>query len=126
MSEGLTGVVICHGNLAEALVGAVEQISGERDALVAISNADCDLGTLEQRIADAIGDRPAVMFIDIPSGSCMFAAAHRAHAALAGTVALVSGVNLAMLLEFVFHRQLPVVEVAERVARAGGTAIQVR
>ena len=85
---------------------------------------DCDRGTLEERILAAVGDRPSVIFIDMPSGSCLFAAMRR----LAGMpgVRLVTGVNLAMLLEFVFHRDEGVDEVATTVADAGARAVGLR
>jgi mannose/fructose-specific phosphotransferase system component IIA len=38
---------------------------------------------------------------------------------------VVTGVNLAMLVDFVFHRTLPLVEDAARAAIAGGQAIRV-
>lgn len=120
----ITGVVVGHGVLAAALIDAVAKIAGPDHGLVPISNTDCDRGTLEGRITDAVGEGPAVVFIDMPSGSCMFAAMHRLRD-MPG-MRVVTGVNLAMLLEFVFHRDGNLDEVAARVADAGTTAIGIR
>lgn len=120
----ITGVVVGHGVLAAALIDAVARIAGADNGLVPISNTDCDRGTLESRITDAVGEGPAVVFIDMPSGSCMFAAMHRLRD-MPG-MRVVTGVNLAMLLEFVFHRDGALDEVAARVADAGTTAIGIR
>lgn len=123
MSETVRGVVACHGALAEALIDAVERISGIKGALVPVTNAECDRGLIEQRIAKAAGDGPAMVFTDLASGSCLIAAAtlaRRQH-----EIVVVTGVNLAMLIDFVFHRELPLAEVAEHVAASGHRAIQV-
>jgi PTS system mannose-specific IIA component len=120
----LTGVVIGHGRLAEALIDAVARIAGADSGLVAVSNTDCDRNALEDRIARAVGDGDAVVFIDMPSGSCLFAAMHRLQAM--PNVRLVTGVNLAMLLEFVFHREGSLDEVAHQVAEAGARAVELR
>ncbi|HXE59013.1 MAG TPA: hypothetical protein VNK43_13515 [Gemmatimonadales bacterium] len=123
MSDQLRGVVACHGRLAEALVEAAERISGVSGALVPVSNAGCDRDDLERRIAEAIDGHPAVVFVDTPSGSCLFAALHQSR--LGRSVKVVSGVNLAMLLDFVFHRDLAPAAAAERAAAAGCRAIKV-
>jgi mannose/fructose-specific phosphotransferase system component IIA len=123
MSEPLRGVVVCHGRLAEALVDAAEQISGVTGALTAVSNTGCDRGTLEERVAEAVGEGPAVVFVDLASGSCLFAVLNRLHTNTTSKV--VTGVNLAMLVDFVFHRTLPLDEAAARAAIAGGKAIRV-
>ena len=122
MSE-VKGVVVAHGNLACCLVEATESISGVEGALQPISNAGCSPELLVARIRDAIGLRPALLFVDLASGSC-------AHAArLAGRegagVPVVSGVNLPMLLDFVFHRDMEVSELSLRLvekAHAGTVA----
>jgi mannose/fructose-specific phosphotransferase system component IIA len=123
MSEDLRGVVVSHGALSAALVGAAEQISGITGALVPVSNSGCDRGSLEERINAAVGDQPAVVFVDLASGSCLFAVLRRLRSR--ADVKVVTGVNLAMLLDFVFHRSLSPEEAARRAADNGSRAIQV-
>jgi mannose/fructose-specific phosphotransferase system component IIA len=124
MSEELRGVVVCHARLAAALIDAAEQISGVRGALVPVSNTDCDRGTLEQRVAQAVNGAPSVVFVDLASGSCLFAVLNRLRES-AG-VKVVTGVNLAMLVDFLFHRALSAGEAAAHAAQAGGKAIGTR
>ena len=123
MSEELLGVVVCHASLAGALVQAAEQISGIPGALVPVSNTGCDRDTLEERVLAALGGRPAVLFVDLASGSCSFAVLKR----LRGepSVKVVTGVNLAMLVDFVFHRTLSPDEAATRAMAAGEKSIRI-
>ncbi len=122
MSE-LIGVVAAHGALAEAIVKAAESISGITGVLTPVSNTDCDRGKLEERIHAAIGGRPAVVFVDMPSGSCLFAALSRFK--VEPNVRVVTGVNLAMLVDFVFHREGTPEAAVERALAAGTKAIKV-
>jgi mannose/fructose-specific phosphotransferase system component IIA len=105
------------------LVEAAEQISGVTGALTPVSNNGCDRDALEERVAEAVGGGPAVVFVDLASGSCLFAVLNRLRAS--ATSKVVTGVNLAMLVDFVFHRTLPPDEAAARAAIAGGKAIRV-
>jgi mannose/fructose-specific phosphotransferase system component IIA len=123
MSEELLGVVVCHGTLAGALVQAAEQISGLQGVLVAVSNTGCDRDTLEQRVLAAVEGRPAVVFVDLASGSCSFAVLKRLRGEPSVTV--VTGVNLAMLVDFVFHRSLSPPEAASRAVAAGEKSIRI-
>ncbi len=120
----LSGVVLGHGQLAQALVDALERIAGTDQRLVAVSNTDCDRAQLESRLDEALGDGPAVVFIDMPSGSCLFAAMRNLNER--ENVGIVTGVNLAMLLEFVFHPDDDLEAAMERAAEAGRRAIEVR
>lgn len=106
------GVVVAHADLAEALLRAVEEISGTRGDLAAVSNRDCTPATLERRVEDAVGDGPAVVFVDLGSGSCAHVA--RRVGRRCGDVIVVTGVNLPLLLDFVFHRRTPLPELVER------------
>ena len=123
MSEELRGVVVCHGPMAGALVQAAEQISGVDAALIPVSNTGCDRDTLEQRVLAAVDQHPAVVFVDMASGSCLVAVLKRLRADQ--TVRVVTGVNLAMLVDFVFHRSLSPAEAASRAAAAGEKSIRI-
>lgn len=122
MSE-LRGVIVSHAALAEALVAAVHAITGVEGALVAVSNEGCDQDALRARLDQATAARPAVLFVDLPGGSCLTSSLRfaRGHAELA----VVTGVNLAMLLDFVFHRDVAPAEAARRAVEAGAKAIKV-
>jgi mannose/fructose-specific phosphotransferase system component IIA len=123
MSEQLRGVVVCHGSLAGALVQAAEQISGLEGVLLPVSNTGCDRGALEDRILAAVDGHPAVVFVDLASGSCLVAVLKRLRDEQ--LVKVVTGVNLAMLVDFVFHRSLPPAEAATRAAAAGEKSIRI-
>ena len=123
MSEELRGVVVCHGALAGALVQAAEQISGLSGALVPVSNTGCDRDTLEDRVLAAVDGQPAVVFVDLASGSCLVAVLKRLRSEQ--LVKVVTGVNLAMLVDFVFHRSLSPAEAATRAAAAGEKSIRI-
>lgn len=123
MSDKVRGVVVAHAGLAEALVNCVNRIAGASDALVAISNEGLAPDELQSRVAVAVGPGPAIVFVDLSSGSCAFAG--RTVAAEHGGIAVITGVNLPMLLDFVFHRDMELGELVERVvykAHAGTAA----
>ncbi len=120
----LKGVVVAHAGLAAAMIAAAEQIAGSNSGLVAVSNINCDRGTLEEKITQAVGDASAIVFIDMPSGSCMVAAMRRLGEREG--VRVVTGVNLAMLVEFIFHRDGEPDAVAEHIAAVGARAVAAR
>ena len=121
MSEQLSGVIVAHTDVAEALLAAVRAIVGDETGLVAVSNRGSDLNALMKRIDEAVEGRPALIFTDMPGGSC----AHTAAALARGRPELrvVTGVNLAMLLDFVFHRELPLEAAAERAVQTGRVSV---
>jgi mannose/fructose-specific phosphotransferase system component IIA len=123
MSEELRGVVVCHAGLAGALVQAAEQISGLEGALVPVSNTGCDREALEDRVLAAVAGHPAVVFVDLASGSCLIAVLKRLRTEQ--FVKVVTGVNLAMLVDFVFHRSLSPDEAATHAAAAGEKSIRI-
>ncbi len=121
MSEPLVGVIVAHTEVAAALLAAVRAIAGDDAGLVAVSNRGCDRLALSRELEAAIGGRPAVVFTDMAGGSC----AHTAIALARGRldVEVVTGVNLAMLLDFAFHRELPLAEAARRAVEVGRAAV---
>jgi PTS system mannose-specific IIA component len=122
MSEPVVGLVVSHATLAEGLVQSVRQIAGaEADALRAVSNEGCGPEALQKTVREALGDGPGIVFTDMPSGSCAFAA--RRLTLDRDDTAVVCGVNLPMLLDFVFHRDLPLPELVDRLVSKGKSAI---
>src|SRR2546427_10748809 len=97
MSEPLRGVIVSHSAVAQALRAAVAAITGIGDALVPGSNDGCDSGALTTRLAEAIDGRPAVLFVDLPAGSCLTTSIRLAPGTRDAAVA--TGVNPGMLLD---------------------------
>jgi len=121
MSEPLTGIVLAHSDVAQAFVSAVTAIAGEAHGLIPVSNQGCDRRAITERLDRAISGRPAVVFADMPGGSCAFSAA--AYARAHPEVRVVTGVNLAMLLDFAFHRNATPEEAVKRAVDTGNAAV---
>ncbi|HEX6748521.1 MAG TPA: hypothetical protein VF092_14585 [Longimicrobium sp.] len=119
MSEPVRGVVVAHGSLAQGLVSSVLAISGvEGEALRPLSNEGSGPEALQARVNEALGSEgPAIVFTDLGSGSCAFCA--RRIALERPETAIVTGVNLPVLLDFVFHREMPLGELVERLVEKG-------
>ncbi len=121
MSERLVGVVFAHADVAAAFVSAVRAIAGDDHGLEPVSNDGCDRVALTRRLDDAVAGRPALVFADLPGGSCAFSAA--AYARGHPHVRVVTGVNLPMLLDFAFHRDLSPDAAARRAVETGRAAV---
>ena len=122
MSEPLRGIIVSHAAVAEAMVAAVSAITGIQDALVPVSNEGCDYAALKERLGGAIAGRPAVLFVDLPGGSCLVSSVRFARGR--DDLGVVTGVNLAMLLDFVFHRDRSPAEAVRRAVEVGARAIK--
>lgn len=117
-------VVAGHGEFATGLVSAVEQITGRGDAFVTLSNRGMSAADVEQALRERVdADALMVIFTDLPAGSCTMAA-RRLQRERPATV-LVTGTNLATLLDFVFHPDVPPVEAAQHAAERGRAALVV-
>lgn len=114
---GIRGVVVTHARLGEAMIEAAEEISGVSGVLVAVSNRGTTPERLRDRVAEAVGDGPAVVFVDLAAGSCGFAS--RAAARTCGRATVVTGVSLPMLIDFLFHRDLGLAELTARLVDKG-------
>ena len=122
MSEPVKGILVTHGDLADAMLQAVEQIAGTRGELTALSNRDTTPEALGTSLATLAGDGPVIVFVDLPSGSCALAA--RKLRLQRPDVALVCGFNLPLVLDFVFHRDLPLPEILNRLRSHVGVTFE--
>ena len=124
MSEGeaALGVVVGHGAMAQGLVDAAQCITGGiADCLASLSNDGKNPDQLKSELDGMVGDSRSVVFVDLRSGSCGMAAMACCRDSVRRVV--VSGVNLPMLLDFVFHRGLPFEELVPRLLESGRASI---
>lgn len=122
MSDGVRGLLIAHAGLGAGMLSAVSRIAGVGEETIAtLSNDGRGPNDLLEAIRDRVGSDPVVLFTDMAGGSCALAA--RKVAAQRPDTAFVAGVNLPLLLEFVFHRQLPLPELVSRLVESGRTGI---
>jgi mannose/fructose-specific phosphotransferase system component IIA len=104
------------------MVDAVRRISGiEGEALTAISNEGRDPEELVLAIKDVSAAHPTLIFTDLQTGNCALAA--RLACRPPSDVRVVFGTNLPMLLDFVFHRDIPLDDLQERLIKLGRYAI---
>ncbi len=105
----LRGLIIAHANLADALITTVHQIAGPQENLVALSNTHLSAEELERRIREILEDGiPTIIFTDFLGGSAFAAARSVANAYSRENktpCAVITGVNLPMLISFVTKRQ---------------------
>ena len=124
----ISGLVVTHGALGEELVRVVTLVLGPTEALGALSNRGLGAREVTAAIRDwlaALPDKGAagvLLFIDDFGGSC----ANAAQLALQGgpPAAILTGVNLAMVLDFLTWRDsLALPELARRLVEKGRQAI---
>ena len=117
-------IVAGHGSFAEGLVSAVQLITGRGSAFVTVSArglSGVDIETLIRRTVEETGIR--VVFTDLQAGSCTMSA-RRVFRDKADSV-LIAGVNLPMLIDFVFADELPPHEAARHAFERGRSAMSV-
>jgi mannose PTS system EIIA component len=126
MSESeapVRGVVLTHGSMCHGMVDAVQKIAGvSDDALVAVSNEGRGPDDLLETVARVAGDGPALIFTDLRTGSCALAA--RFACRDPGNRKVIFGANLPMLLDFVFHRDMPLDHLVDRLLERGRAEIR--
>jgi len=119
MSEdAVRGLIIAHSSLAAGLASAVRQIAGVgEEAIQAVSNEGRGPDGLLAVVRETVGEAPVVLFTDLASGSCAFTA--RKVAMERPNTGIICGVNLPVLLDFVFHRDLPLPQLVDRLIEKG-------
>ena len=100
--SSVKAIVAGHGTFAEGMLSAIEQITGRSDLFIGVTNRDLSAHDVESLIRDRLASSGAsVIFTDLPAGSCTMAA-RRLQREQPG-LAVVTGVNLSVLLDFAFH-----------------------
>ena len=120
-------LIVTHADLAQALVRAAERVVGPVGDVTLLSNEGLSRDDLEQAIEERVLHWPhgGLLFTDFWGGSCHTCGASmlRRH----GEVAIVTGVNLPLLLDYLHNRdRLAVGELAERLQQKGRDSIRVQ
>lgn len=123
-AEGQSRAIVAgHGDFAAGVVSAVDQITGRGDCFITLSNRDCSAAELEQKILSVIdAEGVRVVFTDLPAGSCTIAA--RKVLRTRADVVLVTGANVAALLDFAFQSGVTAREAAGHAVDKARAAIQ--
>ena len=121
--ELVRGVLLSHGKLAEGMVDAVRRITGlDEGVLVPMSNEGQNPQGLADQVDELVGSEPVVVFTDLGTGSCALTAQLTCRDN--GRRAVLFGMNLPMLLEFVFHRELPLSQLVPRLLAKGKEGVR--
>ncbi|MCK4449782.1 MAG: PTS sugar transporter subunit IIA [Anaerolineae bacterium] len=119
-------VIVSHGNFGDALIRAIEMITGPTECLFSVpllpGERPEDFGEKLAEVLQEIEGEDTLVLIDLMGGTPYNVAARQV---LKGYVECVTGVNLPMLLELVMSRDdasLP--ELAEAITQAGRKAIK--
>lgn len=121
--ENPRAILIGHGDFAAGLISAVNQICGAQAAsLVGLSMVGLTPADLEAGLRSKLTSTGAsVIFTDLPAGSATIAA--RRIVRENPDVVLVSGVNLATLLDFVFNFAMAPADAARAAAERGKASL---
>ena len=115
-------IIAGHGSFPEGMISAVEQITGYGKVFVALSNSGLSGEDIESRLrtrSESLGLK--VFFTDLPAGSATIAV-RRIMRDTEGVI-LVTGTNLATLLEFVFRGEETPADAARHAAEKGRTSL---
>ena len=127
MTRRVPALLVMHADLAAALMRAAEQVYGPVDGVEVLSNEGLSRDALEAEIdrrVDSWTDGGLVL-TDFWGGSCHLCgvSAARGHA----EVAVVSGLNLPILLDYLHNReQYEPGALAERLQKKGQDSIRVQ
>ena len=121
-SSAPRAIVAGHGSFPQGIISAVEQITGFGSVFQPLSNSDLSGEDIETRLrARAASLGINVFFTDLPAGSATIAV--RRIMRDDPSVILVTGTNLATLLEFVFRADETPADAARHSVEKGRAAL---
>ncbi len=116
-------IVAGHGDFAAGMVSAVVQITGRDDVFVAMTARGLSAQDVERGMRTAATEGVSVIFTDLPAGSCTMAA--RRLQRDRPQLQVVTGANLAALLDFVFSEAPDAAAAAAEAVEKGRQSLMV-
>ena len=121
-SSAPRAIVAGHGTFPDGIVNAVDQISGKGDVFMPLSNQGLSGEDIESRLSRASSESGVrVFFTDLPGGSATLAV--RRLMRTNPDLVLVTGANLATLLEFAFQGEADPAAAAKSAVEKGRAAM---
>jgi mannose/fructose-specific phosphotransferase system component IIA len=102
MLNNLLPIIICHGNLADGLKSAFDNVMGQKDVFAAFTNYNKNIEFLKNEILtyiNASSEKIPVYFIDLKGGSCWKTAKILQKETKKGMI--INGVSLPVLINFI-------------------------
>lgn len=99
------GIIVGHGDLPDALLGAATAIVGPQSGISTLSNRDLSAADLQARLEQLIGmgnGAATVVFVDMYGSSCSTVSLRMKRSY--PNLAVICGANLPMLVRFINHR----------------------
>jgi PTS system N-acetylgalactosamine-specific IIA component len=122
--EAPRALVAGHGNFAAGVISAVTQIGGRASVFVGMSNTGLGAAEITEAMRVCLDESGiGVIFTDLPAGSMTIAA--RRLLRERPDLVVVTGANLATLLDFAFHADLPAALAAEHAAEKGRASLTI-
>ena len=123
-SSAVRAVVAGHGDFADGVISAAAQITGRGEVFSGMSNRGLGPDEIERELRTRIDESGArVIFTDLPGGSATIAA--RRVLRDRPDLMLVTGANLAVLLDFACHEELDPGAAARHAAEKGRESVSV-
>ncbi len=114
-------LVVTHGDLGEVMVREACRLIGQEQRIVAMSTEGLSASEISDRVKEQIGTEPWIVFTDAPGTSPTV----RACAAISSGQAVVTGINLGMLISFLIHRKrLAIPELAAKMVEDGKRSLE--
>jgi mannose PTS system EIIA component len=119
----IAAIIVTHGDVGRSMLASIERTLGPQTDAEFISNEGLALDQLEQRVRAQLDARPAILFVDFCGGS-PYAVCRTCHSSHPHS-AVISGVNLPMLISFFTKRtKLPFAELVSTVKADGLRGIE--
>ena len=121
----IRAILVTHGTLGQSLYDAAISVLGPQVGANVLSNSGLSLEQIQSKVRSMLTDEPTLIMVDLCGGSPFMACCSLGD--LPGETAIVSGVNLPMLLSYFTKRdKMSLSELAQTVERDAVRGIQIR
>jgi len=127
MSARVPALLVTHADLAAALLRAAQAVYGPIEGVQVLSNEGLSRDALEQEIGRCVRDWNAggLVLTDFWGGSCHICGVSATRGR--GQIAIVTGINLPMLLDYLHNREAyGLAALSDRLRQKGQDSIRVQ